>query len=110
MILLASSLLLVGVGLPLALRKVPPNGWYGFRAPITLRSRSAWYAGNAQLGWWMVAGGLLSLPIAIYGLVSGGVLTMVYVGFLVGPVLLGIIPAFIVAYRAEARSGDEERS
>jgi hypothetical protein len=76
-ILLASSLLLVGFGLPMALRKVPPNGWYGLRVPITLRSRPAWYAGNAHWGRWIVAGGLLSLPIAIYGLVAGGVLTRV---------------------------------
>ena len=111
-ILLASSLLLVGLGLPMALRKVPPNDWYGFRAPVTLRSRAAWYAGNAHSGWWIVAGGLLSLPIAIYGLIAGGGLTMIWVftGLSMGPLLVGIIPALIVAYRAEARSGDDDGS
>ncbi|MGE0702615.1 MAG: SdpI family protein [Vicinamibacterales bacterium] len=50
------------MSIPLILRWVPPNRFYGFRTPATLRSVSVWYDANAlngrhllQLGFFMVA-------------------------------------------------------
>lgn len=38
------------LAIPLALRLVGPNRWYGFRTPATLSDRSVWFAANAFAG------------------------------------------------------------
>jgi uncharacterized membrane protein len=42
--------LLFVVALPLALRLVRPNAWYGFRTPETLANPELWYSVNAFSG------------------------------------------------------------
>ena len=44
------GLLLAGLSVPLILRKIPPNGLYGFRVPATLEDSSLWYRVNAYAG------------------------------------------------------------
>ena len=46
----ASSLLLIGLSIPLIRRKVAPNAWYGFRVRQTLDDPTVWYEANAYLG------------------------------------------------------------
>jgi hypothetical protein len=41
---------LLVASIPLLLRWVPRNGFYGFRIPATLRSDSVWYDVNALCG------------------------------------------------------------
>jgi uncharacterized membrane protein len=50
------DLLLVGVGvvmvllsLPMALRRVPPNHFYGLRVPATFADQWVWYEANDRL-------------------------------------------------------------
>lgn len=38
------------LAIPLALRKVPRNGLYGFRTPRTLSDDAVWYESNAYFG------------------------------------------------------------
>jgi hypothetical protein len=38
---------LILFSLPLMFRWIPPNRFYGFRIPATLRNRSVWYDANA---------------------------------------------------------------
>ncbi|HEX6990894.1 MAG TPA: SdpI family protein [Gemmatimonadales bacterium] len=59
------GLLLILLGLPLALRKVGPNAWYGFRVPATLRNREIWYAVNARAGRDLIATGVLLLVVLL---------------------------------------------
>jgi uncharacterized membrane protein len=54
--------ILILLSIPLLLRWVPPNRFYGFRIPATRRNESVWYDANAlnarhflQLGLLMVA-------------------------------------------------------
>ena len=47
---LAAAGVLLAVSLPLALGRVPPNRWYGFRTPGTLANRDVWYQANAESG------------------------------------------------------------
>jgi uncharacterized membrane protein len=47
---IGSSLLLMSLSIPLILRRIPPNGLYGFRVPSTLNDESLWYAVNAFAG------------------------------------------------------------
>lgn len=56
---LGTALLFVVLGIPLWLEKVPPNPWYGFRTPSTLKDQRIWYPANRLTGKWMVAAGLL---------------------------------------------------
>jgi SdpI/YfhL protein family len=46
----ASAFVLVGLSIPLILRKVPPNRAYGFRVPRTLADPAVWYEANAYSG------------------------------------------------------------
>ena len=46
--------------LPLALRLVPPNRWYGFRTRFTRSSREVWFDANAFAGRAMLAASIVS--------------------------------------------------
>ena len=60
-LLFGSGILLVLVGIPLMLRKVPPNWAYGVRLEATLSDDSVWYAVNAQAGRDLVIAALIYL-------------------------------------------------
>ena len=49
--LLGACALVAVVSVPLILKVVPPNPFYGFRTPGTLSNRSLWYRVNAFAGW-----------------------------------------------------------
>ena len=108
-IFVGSSLLLIVLGLPMALGKIPPNNWYGFRTPVTMRSRAGWYAANIQYGWWTVLAGVLSLPFAIYGcfVSTGASMIWVYVAVMLVPMGVGFAPSLIAARRAEMRAEED---
>lgn len=50
MIAVASSLLFIALAIPLMLRRVPPNAWYGLRVAATFEDDSVWYEANARSG------------------------------------------------------------
>lgn len=52
--------LLLLLGLPMALGKVPPNPWYGFRSPRALSSPDAWYPVNRLGGFSLMAAGVIA--------------------------------------------------
>ncbi len=56
-----TSLVLIGWSIPLIRRMVPPNHWYGFRVPRTLRDPIVWYEANAYSGKCLVGAGLAIL-------------------------------------------------
>ena len=57
-----------GLGVPLALGRVPPNGTYGFRTRKTRSSAEVWYAANRVQGIDLCVGGVLiaALTVALY--------------------------------------------
>jgi uncharacterized membrane protein len=65
-----AGLLIAGLGVPLWLRRVPPNRLYGVRTAATLADESRWYAVNASAGRSMVAVGIATavLSVALDGL------------------------------------------
>lgn len=92
---LVASVLMCLIAVPMALRKVRRNPWYGFRTPATLRKPELWYAVNATAGRGMFLTGLISLAgtlilgamiadVDLYALlmaallVGGMMLTLVY--------------------------------
>ena len=48
--ILGCSVLLIAIGIPLALRKVPRNLVYGFRTRATLADDFTWFQANAHFG------------------------------------------------------------
>jgi hypothetical protein len=52
------GLLLAGLSVPLILRKIPPNGLYGFRLPSTINNPALWYQVNTYAGWRLLVVGL----------------------------------------------------
>ena len=67
LIFVAIGALFIGLGLPLALRRVRPNGWYGLRTPATFADEHVWYQANAISGRDFIALGflLLVLPLVL---------------------------------------------
>lgn len=68
---LGSGGLLGLLGIPLMLRKVPPNFWYGFRTPRTLANPDIWYEANAAAGARLcVAGVVIGMGSCLMALVQ----------------------------------------
>lgn len=88
----AVGALLVGLGWPLARRRVGPNRWYGLRLPATFADERVWYEANAVAGRDMmlvgvaVAGAGLLLPaIGAHGnLVAVSCAAILTIGSLAG--------------------------
>ncbi len=49
-----TGLLLVGLSIPLLLRRIKPNYWYGFRVRKTLGDERIWYESNAYMAKWLL--------------------------------------------------------
>jgi uncharacterized membrane protein len=62
-----SDFLLIAAGLPMALRKVPPNPIYGVRLPETMRSPEVWYDVNAWGGSILMGVGVVSIAASAIG-------------------------------------------
>jgi uncharacterized membrane protein len=58
------------LGIPLALKLVPPNRFYGFRTSATFSSPEAWYQVNFATGLALVAAGVVAGVLAL--LLSSG--------------------------------------
>lgn len=48
------GIVLIGLAVPMILRRVPPNPAYGLRVPATYKDEQVWYDANAASGWDMV--------------------------------------------------------
>jgi uncharacterized membrane protein len=72
MIFASIGVLFVLLGLPLALRRIGPNWWYGVRVPETLNDVRLWYAANAYCGKHLaVAGTIIAVVAAAVYLIPG---------------------------------------
>lgn len=60
-----SGLLLSGLSLPLILKKIKPNGLYGFRVRKTMENPDIWYAVNCYTGKWLLGTGLVVVAAAV---------------------------------------------
>lgn len=61
----ASGLLVVVFGVPLMLRRVAPNGFYGLRVPATFKDEQVWYDANAASGRDLVVFGIAIMIAAL---------------------------------------------
>jgi uncharacterized membrane protein len=58
MIFGGTGLVIAGLGVPLVMRRVPPNDLYGLRTPATRKNETLWYEANARSGWYSVLTGV----------------------------------------------------
>jgi uncharacterized membrane protein len=69
---LFTGLLFVALGIPLALRRVPPNRAYGIRVRSTFADERVWYDANAASGRDMiVTGAVVVIAAAVLPFVRG---------------------------------------
>ncbi len=107
-----AGVLLIALGIPLALGRVGPNPWYGFRLPATLKHRDIWYAVNAQAGRDLIATGVLLLVMLVIGKGIGlapDVATLVYGLVLIGGAVAGTVRGFRLTdhlAQSQARKSD----
>ncbi|MBN2208288.1 MAG: SdpI family protein [Candidatus Coatesbacteria bacterium] len=62
------GLVLIGISIPLVLRKIPMNWWYGIRTREAFESDDNWYAINAHGSKWMIACGIILAAIGALAL------------------------------------------
>ena len=93
--ILACNALFALVSLPLVLRKVPRNGFYGYRTRATLGSDFVWYEANAYFGWRFLIASAATCIAAVFlsrsGIFEPGTYLKVSVGLLVAPVLVAAL-------------------
>lgn len=89
------SIVIVALSIPLILRWVPPNGFYGFRVRRTLDDPTLWYAANAFAGWALLVSGVASGVFAM--ICPARLLSMPGLGgfVLVVPLIVAIVSSFI---------------
>jgi uncharacterized membrane protein len=80
------------VSLPLVLRKIPRNGFYGYRTRATLGSDFVWYEANAYFGRWSLIASAVACVAAVFlsqpGVLEPGTYLKASVALLVAPVLV----------------------
>lgn len=94
------ALIIAVVAVPLILRKIPPNGFYGFRTAKTLGDRTIWFEANAYAGKAMIVAAIamFSLSWGLIGLAASGMpknaLATFGIIFEIAPMLVATIFAF----------------
>ena len=94
-----SGLLMASLSVPLILRRIGPNPWYGFRVRQTLDDPAVWYPANAYAG-----RGLLALAATIVGAAIGlygvpGIDLAVYASAIGAITLGGLLLILILIFR-----------
>jgi hypothetical protein len=99
-----TSLLIIGLAIPLIRGQIKPNHWYGFRITLTLNHPHIWYPANCYTGWLLLIYGLvllvvfLVLPIRLSGLPEEEAMSIY--GLAVAAVMLaGLLPVVILSLR-----------
>jgi magnesium transporter len=97
-----SGLIFVSTSIPLVLRKIPPNSFYGIKVPKAYESPELWYKLNAKGGRIMIAYGAIMAAIGFILLFTGDRLGLRPVYLLIGLVALvavSVIHVLVVTYR-----------
>ena len=109
-----TSLLMIGLAVPLILGRIKPNHWYGLRIPLTLNNPGIWYPANRYAGWLLLIYGLvllvvsLVLPFPLSGL-EEEVATGIYGLVVAAAMLIGLAPVVVLSlYYATKLAGEYE--
>jgi uncharacterized membrane protein len=87
---LTAPIIIIAVSIPLILRMIPRNGWYGFRVPKTLASDQVWYPANQAAGIALLLAGCIWLAAA-FGAVPPRYVTLVGMSAIGGALLVSFL-------------------
>lgn len=92
------GLLLSVLAIPMILRKIKPNPFYGFRVPKAINNPEIWYEINAYSGYWFFATGLVSAVMAAVVYVLPGLdnasSSLIQAGVVFALLTIGIVMSF----------------
>ncbi|MEM9113238.1 MAG: SdpI family protein [Myxococcota bacterium] len=110
--IIGSSLFVMGLSVPLVLRKVPRNSFYGLRTPSALSSDRVWYPANVVAGRNMLAASagaiVFALALRLSGLVEGDAEILISTFAFVVFVVAATIHAWLYADRLQDETEAEE--
>jgi len=98
-VFITSGLILAGLSVPLMLRKIPPNGLYGFRVKKTMEHPEIWYPVNAYGGKWLLAVGIGVVLAAVIFVNIPGLTLDVYAYCVLGVLVLLFTLAVLATVR-----------
>jgi uncharacterized membrane protein len=89
------------LGIPLAMKLVPPNRIYGFRTSTTFSSPEAWYQINFALGLALITSGIVAGLLAL--LVTSGMIGLkqenqYIVGILLTVIIMAVFTIPVIIY------------
>lgn len=61
-----TSVIFIALAIPLILRRIPPNRWYGFRTRKTRSNDRIWYEANRIAGWDLLWAGVAVFVLSFY--------------------------------------------
>jgi uncharacterized membrane protein len=97
--------LFVALAIPLALRKVPRNGLYGFRTPKTLSDDLIWYEANAYFGRALLVASLLTAAAIVTLYSAGGFGPEAYMNWSLVALVAPLAVAILLTFRRISRMG-----
>lgn len=107
--------LLIGVSIPMLLRRVPPNPLYGLRVPATFADPWVWYEANAASGRDLIVNGVLLIVVAVGLAPIRSIPEPIYALCCVLVLLIGAMVVVTVGWRRanrllEQRRGEQRRA
>ena len=94
------ALIIAVVAVPLILRKIPPNGFYGFRTAKTMSDTTIWYDANCFAGKAMVVAAIVMVSLAYMLLVLSAMglpknaISALGIAFEIAPMTVATVFAF----------------
>lgn len=85
---LATAILFIALSIPLIMRKIPRNKWYGFRFKKALSSDDVWYKVNRFGGWLLLWSGILTAIMAVALAVAPAENLELYISIATGGILV----------------------
>ena len=85
-----APIVIIIVSIPLILRMIPRNGFYGFRVPKTLASDNVWYPANQASGVALLLAGCIWLAAAL-GAVPPRYVTLVGISAIGGALVVSFL-------------------
>jgi uncharacterized membrane protein len=90
-------LLMILVSVPMVMRRVPPNAFYGFRTPKTLSNPQIWYEANRRAGVNLIVAAILTMAFCAavvwsFGAARGSIfLPLVLLVMILGSVAVSLL-------------------
>jgi uncharacterized membrane protein len=98
-----TCLLVIGLSIPMIRGRVKPNGWYGFRIPLTLDNPDLWYPVNRYAGWCLLVYGVILMMASLLLPQLPNITFDGYALWMSGIALGGLVLVFLLGWRYARR-------